>query len=61
VKRYDQYQKMKNKMEILVGKLRSNIVLEKPWQHISVDFIMKILVLRGHNLILVVYEMFLKM
>ena len=33
---------------------------EKLWQHISVDFITKLLVLRSHNLILVVFDRFSK-
>jgi len=43
------------------GKLKPNIVLEKPWQHISVDFIMKLLVVKDHDSILVVCDRFLKM
>ena len=65
VKRYvegcDQCQRMKNRVEILAGKLRPNEVLEKPWQHISVDFIMKLPVSRGHDSILVVCDRFSKM
>ena len=52
---------MKNKMEILVEKLRLNIVPERLWKHILVDFITKLLVFRGYDLILVVYDRFLKM
>ena len=52
---------MKNRVEILAGKLRPNEVLEKPWQHISVDFIMKLPVSRGHDSILVVCDRFSKM
>ena len=60
---YDQYQKIKNRTKILVGKLRLNVVLEQPWQYIYilVDFIIKLLVLRGYNLILVICDRFLKM
>ena len=57
----DQCQRMKNRVEILAGKLRPNEVLEKPWQHISVDFIMKLPVSRGHDSILVVCDRFSKM
>jgi len=46
---------------MLVGKLRPNAMLEKLWQHISVDFIMKLPVSRGYNSILVVYDKFSKM
>jgi len=42
VQGYDQCQKMKNRGEKPVGKLRPNKVPEKLWQHILVDFIMKL-------------------
>ena len=51
---------MKNRAEILVKKLRPNIVLERLQQYILVDFIIKLLVLRGYDLILVVCDRFLK-
>ena len=38
---------MKNRAEMPVEKLRPNKVLEKPWQHISVDFITKLPVLKA--------------
>ena len=57
----DQCQRIKNRAEIPVGKIRSNEVLERSWQHISVDFITKLLVSKGHDLILVVCYRFLKM
>ena len=57
----DQCQKMKNRVEILAGKLKPNKIPEKLWQHISVDFIMKLLVSRGYNSILVVCNRFSKM
>ena len=43
------------------GKLRSNKILEKLWQHILVDFITKLPVSRGHDSILVVCDRFSKM
>jgi len=52
---------MKNKMEMSAEKLRLNTVPERPWQYISVGFTIKLLVSRDHNLILVVYNRFLKM
>jgi len=65
VKRYvegcDQCQRMKNRVEMLVGKLKPNQIPEKPWQHISVDFITKLLVSKGHDSILVVCDRFSKM
>jgi len=57
----DQCQRMKNRAEMPVGKLRPNEVLEKPWQYILVDFIMKLPVSRGHDSILVVCDRFSKM
>jgi len=57
----DQCQKMKNRAEMLVGKLRPNEVLEKLWQHILVDFITKLPVSKDHDSILVVCNRFSKM
>ena len=54
VEEYDQYQRIKNRAEIPARKLRLNVVLERPWQNISVDFIMKLPVSRGYDSILVV-------
>jgi len=52
---------MKNRAEMPAGKLRPNEVLERPWQHISVDFITKLPVSKGYDSILVVCDRFLKM
>jgi len=57
----DQCQRMKNRAEMPVGKLRSNKVPKRPWQHILVDFITKLLVFKGYDSILVVCDRFLKM
>ena len=46
---------------MLAGKLRPNEILERLWQHISVDFITKLLMSKGHNSILVVCDRFSKM
>ena len=51
----------KNRAEIPVGKLRTNEIPERLWQHILVDFIIKLLVSKDYNSILVVYDRFLKM
>ena len=51
---------MKNKIEILAEKLKPNAVIEKLWKYISVDLITKLLVSRGHNSILVIYNKFSK-
>ena len=45
---------------MLAGKLRPNEVLERLWQYILVDFIMKLPMSKDHNLILVVYDRFSK-
>ena len=61
VEGYDQCQRIKNRVEMPAGKLRPNKVLERPWQHISVDFIIKLLVSKGYDSILVVCDRFSKM
>ena len=43
------------------GKLRPNKVSERLWQHILVDFIMKLPMSKGYDLILVVCDKFSKM
>jgi len=64
VKKYiegcDQCQRMKNRAEMPAGKLRPNKVPEKPWQHILVDFITKLLVSKDHDSILVMCDRFSK-
>ena len=52
---------MKNRVKMPAGRLRPNQIPEKLWQHILVDFIMKLLISKGHDLILIVYNKFLKM
>jgi len=47
-------QRMKNKIEELVGKLKLSKVLEKPWTHLTVDFITKLLLVARKDEILVV-------
>jgi len=61
VEGYDQCWRMKNRAEMLAEKLRPNKISEKLWQHILVDFMMKLLVSKGYDLILVVCDRFLKM
>ena len=58
---YDQCQRIKNRAEMLVGKLKPNQIPEKPWQYILVDFITKLPVSKGHDSILVVCDRFSKM
>ena len=47
-------QRNKNRTEPPAEKLMPNAVLEKPWMHIMVDFIVKVPLARGYNSILVV-------
>ena len=54
-------QRMKNRIEEIVGKLKLSEVPEKPWTHISVDFITKLPVVAGRDAILVVYNRLSKM
>jgi len=57
----DQCQRMKNRAEMLAGKLRPNEIPERLWQHILVDFITKLPMSKGHDSILGVCDRFLKM
>ena len=52
---------MKNRAEMPTEKLRPNKIPERPWQHISVDFIMKLPISKGYDSILVVCNRFSKM
>ena len=52
---------MKNRMEVLAGKLKLSEVLEKLWTHLIVDFITKLLLVAGKDAILVVYNRLSKM
>ena len=52
---------MKNRIEELVGKLKLSKVPEKPWTHLIVDFIMKLLVVARKDAILVVCDQLSKM
>ena len=47
---------MKNRTEKLVEKLKLSKVPEKPWTHLMVDFITKLLVVAGKDTILVVCD-----
>jgi len=57
----DLCQRMKNRMEKLVGKLKLSKVPEKPWIHLMVDFITKLPVVVGKDAILVVCDRLSKM
>ena len=52
---------MKNRTEVLTGKLMVNKVLEKTWTYLIVDFITKLLLVAGKNVILVVCDWLSKM
>ena len=61
VERCDACQCNKNCTEQLVGKLIPNSIPEKPWTHISADFITKLPLVQGYNSILVVVDQLTKM
>jgi len=48
-------------MQPLARKLMPNLVSEKMWTHISTDFITKLPLVQGYDLILVVVDRFTKM
>ena len=52
---------MKNRTEEFAGKLKLEEVPEKPWIHISVDFITKLPIVAGKDAILVVCDRLSKM
>ena len=58
---YDACQRYKNWSEAPAGKLMPNAIPEKPWNHISADFITKLPLAQGYNTILVVCDRFSKM
>ena len=57
----DLCQRMKNRTEEPVGKLKLSEVPKKPWLHLTVDFITKLLVVAGKDAILVVCDRLSKM
>jgi len=61
VDRYNTCQRYKNQSEAPAGKLMPNVIPEKPWSHISADFITKLLLAQGYDAILVVCDCFSKM
>ena len=54
-------QRNKNYTEQPAGKLMPNLILERPWMHISADFITKLPIAQGYNSILVVVDQLTKM
>jgi len=61
VEGYDSCQRNKNHTEQLAGKLMPNSIPEKPWTHISADFITKLPIAQGYDSILVVVDRLMKM
>jgi len=61
VEECDTCQQNKNCTEQLAGKLMPNSIPEKPWMHISTDFITKLLLAQGYDSILVVVDRLTKM
>ena len=57
----DLCQRIKNRMEELAGKLKLSEIPEKPWMYLIVDFITKLPVVAGKNIILVVCDRLSKM
>jgi len=57
----DSCQRMKNRMEELAGKLKLSEVPKKSWSHLTVDFITKLLVVAGRDVVLVVCDRLSKM
>ena len=54
------YQQIKNRMEVLTGKLKLSKISEKLWIHLMIDFITKLLLVARKDVIIVVYDMLLK-
>ena len=61
VEKCNMCQRMKNRTEIPVGKLNLSEVSEKPWTHLMVDFITKLLLVARKDVILVVCNRLFKM
>ena len=57
----DMYQRMKNRIEVLVEKLKLSEVLEKLWTYLIVDFITKLPLVARKDTILVVCDRLSKM
>jgi len=61
VEECDLYQRMKNRTEEPVGKLKLSEVPKKPWSYLTVDFITKLPVVAGKDAVLVVCDRLSKM
>ena len=60
VERCNTCQRYKNRSEVPTGKLMPNAIPEKPWSHISADFITKLPLAQGYDAILVMCNCFSK-
>ena len=58
---YNMCQRIKNRTEIQVGNLKLSEVPEKLWTHLTVNFIIKLPLVAGKNMILVVCDRLSKM
>jgi len=61
VERYNACQQNKNQTQPPAEKLMPNLIPEKAWIYISVDFITKLPLVQGYDVILVVVDRFTKM
>jgi len=61
VEEYNACQQNKNRIEQPAGKLMPNSIPERPWMHISADFITKLPLAQGYDSILVVVDWLTKM
>ena len=52
----DLYQRIKNRTEEVARKLKLSEIPEKPWTHLTVDFITKLPIVARKDVILVVYN-----
>ena len=60
IERYNACQRNKNHTKVPAGKLMPNVVPEKPWAYITVDFITKLPLAQGYDSILVVCDRLMK-
>jgi len=61
VEECDMCQRMKNKIKVLVEKLKLSKIPEKPWTYLIVDFITKLPLVAGKDVVLVVCDRLSKM
>jgi len=61
VEGYNLCQRMKNRIEEMAGKLKLSEMSEKSWTYLTADFITKLLVVAGKDVILVVCNRLSKM